>query len=77
MERVSAPVRDHSRAQPVVGPGNTDVLNHSPEGPSGRRAAYRCQLTIRTQKAGESLQDFARPLNCLPIVPTQLYPKII
>jgi hypothetical protein len=69
----------------VVGPGEINVLNHSPEGPGARRAtrhsdkhnirghtsgdqhfaaADRCQLT-RTQKAGESLQDFATAIEQL------------
>jgi hypothetical protein len=38
-------------------------------------AAYRCQLTTRTQKAGKSLQDLQRPFNCLPIVLTPFYPN--
>jgi hypothetical protein len=38
-------------------------------------SAYRCQLTTRTQKVGESLQDFATAIELLPIVSTALYLK--
>jgi hypothetical protein len=76
----------------VVGAGEIDIFNHSPEGPGGKRAtgiptnttnedtlqaledrfrdqhfaaAYRCQLTTRIQKAGESQQDFAPAIELL------------
>jgi hypothetical protein len=40
-------------------------------------AAYYCQLTTRTQKAGESLQDFAMAIEQLSHhMPTPLCPKI-
>jgi hypothetical protein len=38
VERVPAPIQDHSRTQPVVAPGEISILNDSPEEPDSRRA---------------------------------------